>query len=280
MLVVAARSISVDSVQIQATGSAAVTFRACRILRRSMRETRRVTHDLSFWSLITNASLIVQLVMSGLLVISLGSWWVIVKKHMVLSSAKRAADQFEDDFWSGIDLASLYARINRQKEPVGGMEAIFLAGFQEFLRLRSQPTADADSVVSGAQRAMHAAGSRELDDLEMYLSLLATAGSTSPYIGLFGTVWGIMNAFRSLGLAQQATLAQVAPGISEALVATAMGLFAAIPAVIFFNRYAHEVDRLGNRYETFMEEFSNILQRQSYSLRRNYPDSARTTAQS
>ncbi|MBK8507379.1 MAG: protein TolQ [Candidatus Competibacter sp.] len=237
-----------------------------------------MTHDLSFWSLITNASLIVQLIMLLLVVVSLGSWWVIVKKGLVLESAKRAADQFEDDFWSGIDLAVLYARINRQKEVTWGIEAIFLAGFQEFLRLRSQPTMDPESVVSGAQRAMRAAGSRELDELEMYLSLLATTGSTSPYIGLFGTVWGIMNSFRALGLTQQATLAQVAPGIAEALIATAMGLFAAIPAVIFYNRYAHEVDRLANRYETFMEEFSNILQRQSYNLRKNYADAGRAAA--
>lgn len=233
-----------------------------------------MTHEMSFWSLVTNASLIVQLIMLVLALISLGSWWVIVKKQLVLSSAKGAADQFEDDFWSGIDLASLYARINRQKEPVWGMDAIFLAGFQEFLRLRAQPTADPDSVVSGAQRAMRATGSRELDELEMYLPLLATAGSTSPYIGLFGTVWGIMNAFMALGVTQQATLAQVAPGIAEALIATAMGLFAAIPAVIFYNRYAHSVDRLANRYETFMEEFSNILQRQSYHLRKNRTPSA------
>ena len=233
-----------------------------------------MTHEMSFWSLVANASLIVQLIMLVLALISLGSWWVIVKKQLVLSSAKGAADQFEDDFWSGIDLASLYARISRQKEPVWGMDAIYLAGFQEFLRLRAQPTADPDSVVSGAQRAMRATGSRELDELEMYLPLLATAGSTSPYIGLFGTVWGIMNAFMALGVTQQATLAQVAPGIAEALVATAMGLFAAIPAVIFYNRYAHSVDRLANRYETFMEEFSNILQRQSYHLRKNRTPSA------
>ena len=232
-------------------------------------------HDLSFWSLISNASLIVQLVMLGLALISLVSWWVIAKKALVLSAAKQAADQFEEDFWSGIDLASLYGRIKRQNEDVWGMEAIFLAGFQEFLRLRSQPAMDPESVVSGAQRAMRAAGSRELDHLDMYLSLLATTGSTSPYIGLFGTVWGIMNSFRALGLAQQATLAQVAPGIAEALVATAMGLFAAIPAVIAYNRYAHEVDRLANRHETFMEEFSNILQRQSYSLRKTQHDAAR-----
>jgi len=237
-----------------------------------------VTHETSFWSLIVNASLIVQLIMLVLALISLSSWWVIVKKQLVVTAARRAGDQFEDDFWSGIDLASLYARINRQKEPVWGMDAIFLAGFQEFLRLRAQPTMDPESVVSGAQRAMHAAGSRELDELEMYLPLLATAGSTSPYIGLFGTVWGIMNAFMALGTTQQATLAQVAPGIAEALIATAMGLFAAIPAVIFYNRYAHDVDRLANRYETFMEEFSNILQRQSYSLRKSHVDAAARAA--
>ncbi len=237
-----------------------------------------MTHETSFWSLIVNASLIVQLIMLALALISLSSWWVIVKKQLVLAAARRAGDQFEDDFWSGIDLASLYARINRQKEPVWGMDAIFLAGFQEFLRLRAQPTMDPESVVSGAQRAMHAAGSRELDELEMYLPLLATAGSTSPYIGLFGTVWGIMNAFMALGTTQQATLAQVAPGIAEALIATAMGLFAAIPAVIFYNRYAHDVDRLANRYETFMEEFSNILQRQSYSLRKSHVDAAARAA--
>ena len=237
-----------------------------------------MTHETSFWSLVANASLIVQLIMLALAMVSLGSWWVIVKKQLVLASARRAGDQFEDDFWSGIDLASLYARITRQKEPVWGMDAIFLAGFQEFLRLRAQPTMDPESVVSGAQRAMRAAGSRELDHLEMYLSLLATTGSTSPYIGLFGTVWGIMNAFMALGKTQQATLAQVAPGIAEALIATAMGLFAAIPAVIAYNRYAHEVDRLANRYETFMEEFSNILQRQSYSLRKSRAEAARAPA--
>ena len=224
-----------------------------------------MTHELSFWSLIANASWIVQLIMLGLFLISLASWWVIVKKALVLTSAKQAANQFEDDFWSGIDLASLYARISRQKEEVSGMEAIFLAGFQEFLRLRSQPTMDPESVVSGAQRAMRAAGSRELDHLEMYLSLLATTGSTSPYIGLFGTVWGIMNAFMALGLAQQATLAQVAPGIAEALIATAIGLFAAIPAVIAYNRFAARGEMLIGRYYTFADEFQAILHRKVHS---------------
>ena len=220
--------------------------------------------ELSIWSLFVNASLIVQMIMLLLASISLGSWWVIAKKYMVLEAAKNAIDQFEDDFWSGIDLASLYARIQRQGEEVRGMEAIFLAGFQEFLRLRSQPTVDPESVVSGAQRAMRATGSRELDELDMYLPLLATAGSTSPYIGLFGTVWGIMNAFIALGATQQATLAQVAPGIAEALIATAMGLIAAIPAVWAYNRYSNKVERILSRYDTFVEEFSSILQRQAH----------------
>ena len=221
-----------------------------------------MTHETSFWSLIANASLIVQLIMLALAMISLGSWWVIVKKYLVLASARRAGDQFEDDFWSGIDLASLYARINRQKEPVWGMDAIFLAGFQEFLRLRAQPTMDPESVVSGAQRAMRAAGSRELDELDMYLPLLATAGSTSPYIGLFGTVWGIMYSFQSIALMKSVSLATVAPGIAEALFATAIGLVAAIPATIFYNKFISEVNRQAQRMEGFADEFSAILSRQ------------------
>lgn len=238
-----------------------------------------MNHEMSFWSLISNASLVVQLIMMVLAVISLGSWWVIIKKHLVLAAARRAADRFEDDFWSGeMKLNVLYKRIKNQEQQAWGMDVVFMAGFREFYRLCTQLTVDLDLVVSGAQRAMRAAGSRELDELEMYIPLLATAGSTSPYIGLLGTVWGIMNAFISLGTAQQATLAQVAPGIAEALVATAMGLFAAIPAVIFYNRYAHDVDRLANRYETFMEELSNIMQRESYSLRTSYSEAAARAA--
>jgi biopolymer transport protein TolQ len=234
-----------------------------------------VSHEVSFWILINDASLVVQLIMLSLAAISFGSWWVIVKKGLVLASARQAAEKFEDDFWSGVDLSMLYSRIKSQSEVISGIASIFLAGFQEFLRLRSQPTVDAESIVSGAQRAMRAAGSRELDELEIYLSFLATTGSISPYVGLFGTVWGIMNAFMALGMAhQQETLAQVAPGIAEALIATAMGLFAAIPAVIFYNRYTCEVDRLANRYETFMEEFSNIIQRQSYRLQKTYADAS------
>ncbi len=223
---------------------------------------------MSFWSLINNASVAVQLIMLLLALVSLVSWWVIAKKYLALEAARRDADAFEDEFWSGIDLNSFYTRIQGKKEEVIGMEAIFLAGFQEFTRLRAQPVVDTELVISGTQRAMRAAGSREVEELEMYLPMLATTGSTSPYIGLLGTVLGIMNAFRSLGVAHQATLAQVAPGIAEALVATAMGLFAAIPAVITYNRYANNVDSLSNRYGTFIEEFSNILQRQSYNLRK------------
>ncbi|PIE83122.1 MAG: protein TolQ [Candidatus Contendobacter odensis] len=224
--------------------------------------------EMSFWSLINNASVAVQLIMLLLALVSLVSWWVIAKKYLALEAARRDADAFEDEFWSGIDLNSFYTRIQGKKEEVIGMEAIFLAGFQEFTRLRAQPVVDTELVISGTQRAMRAAGSREVEELEMYLPMLATTGSTSPYIGLLGTVLGIMNAFRSLGVAHQATLAQVAPGIAEALVATAMGLFAAIPAVITYNRYANNVDSLSNRYGTFIEEFSNILQRQSYNLRK------------
>jgi len=226
-----------------------------------------VTAELSFTHLILQASWIVQLVMLLLLLISLASWTVIFRKRLGLSQARRDADEFEDDFWSGIDLAALYTRISRREDAATGLEAIFLAGFQEFLRLRAQPTVDPESVVAGSQRAMRAALSRETDELEAYLPVLATAASVSPYIGLFGTVWGIMTAFMGLGAAKTATLQQVAPGIAEALVATAMGLFAAIPAVVAYNRYAAEVDRLVNRFDTFAEEFSNILQRQAHSLR-------------
>jgi len=222
--------------------------------------------DLSLMHLAWEASFFVQVVMLLLVAMSVASWWVIFKKRLVLTQAQRAADQFEDDFWSGADLSSLYARIDQETADPRGMEAIFWSGFREFLRLRSQLTVDSSGVVNGAQRAMRAAVTRELDELETHLPLLATTGSTSPYIGLFGTVWGIMNSFRALSNVQQATLVQVAPGIAEALITTAIGLFAAIPAVIAYNHYATGIDRLANRYDNFMEEFSNILQRQSYSV--------------
>jgi biopolymer transport protein TolQ len=223
----------------------------------------------SIAELILNASLFVQGIMGLLVLISGVSWWAIVKKYRSLSRALAEANHFEDDFWSGADLSSLYSRIRRRNEPIYGIEAIFIAGFQEFLRLQGQSQIDAESAIRAPQRAMRAALSREIDDLETYLPMLATAGSISPYIGLLGTVWGIMSSFLAIGGAGQATLTQVAPGIAEALIATAMGLIAAIPAVMAYNRYANEVERLISRYDTFMEEFANILQRQSYNLRSN-----------
>ena len=219
--------------------------------------------DMSFLQLVLNASPIVQAIILLLILMSLASWTMIFKKRFALKQAWRETDTFEDDFWSGVDLNALYVRIKRYEEDAYGLEAVFLAGFQEYLRLREETDLDPEIVVTGAQRAMRAALSREVDDLDIYLPMLATIGSTSPYIGLFGTVWGIMNSFRALGAVQQATLSQVAPGIAEALIATALGLFAAIPAVIAYNRSSNDVERLVNRYESFMEEFANILQRQS-----------------
>jgi biopolymer transport protein TolQ len=182
----------------------------------------------------------------------------------VLKRAQRRADDFEDRFWSGADLAELYRRVERDKDDATGLAAIFHAGFREFARLRESPGIDPAAIVEGARRAMRVALSREMDYLETHLNFLATVGSTSPYVGLFGTVWGIMNAFHALGNVKQATLNLVAPGIAEALIATAMGLFAAIPAVVAYNRYSNDVVRLENRYDDFVEEFSNILQRQAH----------------
>ena len=221
--------------------------------------------DMSFAHLIMGASFVVQMVMLLLLVVSMVSWTMIFRRRSALKEAQNAADDFEDRFWSGGDLASLYREVADNPRDVIGMAGIFQAGFSEFARLRKQVGADARNVMEGAQRVMRVALSRETDDLETHLSFLATVGSTSPYVGLFGTVWGIMNSFRGLGNAQQATLSMVAPGIAEALIATAMGLFAAIPAVIAYNRYSHDVERLINRYDNFLEEFSTILQRQSHA---------------
>jgi len=218
--------------------------------------------DLSLFQLVSNASVLVQLVLVLLLLASLISWTMIFRKRSALQQARRAADDFEERFWSGKDLVSMYDRIISRKQAPAGMERIFEAGFKEFARLRKQSSIVPAAILDGTQRSMRVALSREIDDLELHLSFLATVGSTSPYVGLFGTVWGIMNSFRALGNVHQATLAMVAPGIAEALVATAMGLFAAIPAVIAYNRYSNDVERLINRYDTFMEEFSTILQRQ------------------
>jgi biopolymer transport protein TolQ len=223
-----------------------------------------VTTDLSLMHLVVNASLLVQLVMLLLLVVSVVSWAMIFNKSISLKRARKAANRFEERFWSGRDLTRLYHQVSGEKSEPQGMASIFEAGFQEFARLRQQTGVDARAMLEGAQRAMRVALSREVDAQEANLSFLATVGSTSPYVGLFGTVWGIMNSFRALGNVSQATLANVAPGIAEALVATAMGLFAAIPAVIAYNRYSNQVERLINRYDAFLEEFSSILQRQAH----------------
>ena len=220
--------------------------------------------DLSIVSLIRNASVLVQIVMGLLLIVSVLSWTMIFQRWRVMKKARLAADEFEEKFWSGGDLGSFYNQISSGRYVNSGMANIFEAGFKEFARLRKQESIDAKAVLEGSQRAMRVALTREADRLERSLPFLATVGSTSPYVGLFGTVWGIMNSFRALGNVKQATLAMVAPGIAEALVATAMGLFAAIPAVISYNRYATDLERLVSRYETFIDEFSSILQRQSH----------------
>jgi biopolymer transport protein TolQ len=230
-----------------------------------------VTQDLSFIALIANASILVQLVMLLLLTVSVYSWTYIFSKMMTLRAARRQTESFERAFWSGGNLAALYQDTlsNRRKsnDGAGAMERIFQAGMGEFNKskatLAARPNMDAGASLDGARRAMRAAYQREMDTLESHLAFLASVGSVSPYIGLFGTVWGIMNAFRGLANVQQATLAAVAPGIAEALIATAIGLFAAIPAVVAYNRYSHDIDRLAIRFETFIEEFSNILQRQA-----------------
>lgn len=220
--------------------------------------------DLSIVALVLNASLAVQLVMVILVVASLVSWTMIFRKRYVIGRAVRAADQFEDQFWSGVDLVEVFNRIDTRRTGAAGMERIFHAGFKEFARLRGQKAVEARDLLTGTERAMRISLGREVEYLETNLSFLATVGSTSPYIGLFGTVWGIMNSFRALGNVQHATISMVAPGIAEALIATAMGLFAAIPAVIAYNGFAHDVERLHNRYDAFVDEFSTILQRQSH----------------
>lgn len=219
--------------------------------------------DLSLISLINGASLPVQLVMALLVAVSLISWWYIFIKVMTLKQAEKDAENFENSFWMGADLNQLYDGITQGRTKSQGMSSIFEAGYKEFSRLQQQGSMEASAVMEGARRAMRAAYNREMDELDAHLPFLASVGSVSPYIGLFGTVWGIMNAFRGLANVAQATLSHVAPGIAEALIATAIGLFAAIPAVIAYNRFASSVDRLAVRYESFIEEFSNILQRKS-----------------
>ncbi len=224
-----------------------------------------MTTDHSFIDLILNASLVVQLVMLILVVASVVSWTMIFNKRLLLKHSKIDADKFEERFWSSEDLSPLYNRITAGRYEPSGMEKIFEAGYKEFSRLQKQEGIDPEAILDGSQRSMRIAMNKEVDHLETNLSFLATVGSTSPYIGLFGTVWGIMNSFQALGTVQQATISMVAPGISEALVATAMGLFAAIPAVIAYNRYSNDVERLINRYDNFLEEFSSILHRHAHS---------------
>lgn len=218
--------------------------------------------DLSFWHMVENASFLVQLVMGLLLLVSLMSWWYIFRKMFGIRLAMHQTGEFEDQFWANPDLNRLYQDVVQAEERAGSMERIFASGFNEFVKLKKKHGMDNTAVMEGTRRAMRATYQREMDNLESHLAFLATVGSVSPYVGLFGTVWGIMNAFRGLSNVGQATLAHVAPGIAEALVATAMGLFAAIPAVVAYNRYAHDVGRLASRFESFMEEFSNVLQRQ------------------
>jgi biopolymer transport protein TolQ len=220
--------------------------------------------DLSFVTLVVNASPLVQLVMALLILASIVSWTMIFDRAKVLRRARRSAERFEQKFWSGGDLGELYHAVDRERGEADGMANIFHAGFQEFARLKKNRDIEPMAVVEGARRTMHVAMSREMDRLETHLSFLATVGSISPYVGLFGTVWGIMNSFQALGSVKQATLSLVAPGIAEALIATAMGLLAAIPAVVAYNRYSNDVERLNGRYEDFLDEFTTILQRQAH----------------
>lgn len=228
-----------------------------------------MTTDLSIISLVLGASMVVQLVLLALLLASFVSWSIIFTKRRLIRRTKSASDEFEANFWSGGDLNTLYRNATRQKDGSVGMASIFEAGFREFNRGVQQDDIQPDKLLEESRRAMHVAQMREVDRLEQSLATLATIGSTSPYIGLFGTVIGIMNSFRALGNVQSATLAMVAPGIAEALIATAMGLFAAIPAVVAFNRYADKVARLEIRYDSFTEEFLSILQRHARAKKRS-----------
>ena len=222
-----------------------------------------VTHDMSVIALITGASVLVQIVMLVLVLASVFSWYYIFLKIFTFQRAAQLADEFEKKFWSGADLNVLYQRAAEKRSSVGSLERIFESGFREFIKLR-KPGMDVGDVMDSVRRAMRATYQREMERLESHLTFLASVGSVSPYIGLFGTVWGIMNSFRGLANVAQATLGAVAPGIAEALIATAMGLFAAIPAVVAYNRFAGDINRIATRCDSFMEEFSNILQRQAH----------------
>jgi biopolymer transport protein TolQ len=220
-----------------------------------------MNQDLSIYTLVLQASPVVQAVMAGLVLASLASWTVIFGKLFGLKRVRNANEDFERDFWAGRNLNDLYNDATQRGPKGAPMERIFASGMREFLKLREKRVSDAGALLDGARRAMRASFQREVDAVESNLSFLASVGSVSPYVGLFGTVWGIMHAFVGLSNLQQVTLATVAPGIAEALVATAIGLFAAIPAVIAYNRFARDIDRIAIQLETFIEEFSNILQR-------------------
>ena len=225
-----------------------------------------ITQDMELWTLVANASLVVKAVMVLLLGVSFMSWMFIFRKWMAIRSAREQTEKFEREFWSGNDVNALYQGAVNARHTIGSLERIFEAGYREFTKLRAQRGTDASTMVDGARRAMRATYQREMDQLESHLSFLASTGSVSPYVGLFGTVWGIMHAFIGLSNLQQVTLATVAPGIAEALVATAIGLFAAIPAVIAYNRFARQIDRIATQLESFIEEFSNILQRNAGAM--------------
>ncbi len=220
-----------------------------------------MNQDLSIVSLLLHASWVVQAVVALLIGISIASWAAIFRKVVALKRAQLLNDEFDREFWSGTSLNDLFAGAAQNAKTSGSMERIFASGMREYQKLRERHISDPGTLLDGARRAMRASNQREMDAIESNLSFLATVGSVSPYVGLFGTVWGIMHAFTGLAAMEQVTLATVAPGIAEALVATALGLFAAIPAVVAYNRFAHDIDRIANRLETFIEEFSNILQR-------------------
>lgn len=221
--------------------------------------------DASLWTIVSDAGTVVKFVMLILVLASVLSWTLIFQRGFMLKRARQLANQFEQHFWSGVDVVEVFDGLKTRQADLSGMESIFYAGFDAFLRMREHAGSSAESIMDSVQRAMRVAQSRELDRLEQHLGFLATVGSTSPYVGLFGTVWGIMHALHSLGSVEQATLSMVAPGISETLIATAMGLFAAIPAYVAYNRYASELDRVANIYDNFQEEFYVILNRQVQS---------------
>lgn len=224
-----------------------------------------MTTDATLWTFIADAGVTVKFVMLLLVTASLFSWTIIFQRGMLLNNARKNAKLFEKQFWSGIDVNKLFDSLKNRRDQLTGMENIFYSGFDAFLRMQENGASSPDAVTEAVGRAMRVAVSRERDRLEQHLGFLATVGSTSPYVGLFGTVWGIMTAFQSLGKVEQATISMVAPGISEALIATAMGLFAAIPAVIAYNRYSNELERINNMYDNFQEEFIAVMYRQAHA---------------